>query len=110
ESDAGVSFAGFANEVEPKLGLHNDEQRRAEMPKRAPNRPTPIERDIKDRIRILEDLSCELLAGSRSGRNDKPNVREFAVKAIDKRPRGICLANGDAMQPDGLSLVRHKWW
>lgn len=109
EQEARAGTAGFAEQIGPDLGLHDNDKSRTEAPQHAAHGEAIIQRRIEDTIGEPGEL---FLAESAPGKgrcgNVDWNAGQERTEAAEQDRGGDRLADADGMQPDGSGCRREN--
>ena len=103
--DRHVDLARRAQEVRPELRLDRQEDARADAPQHVAPQPRQVEREVDDRIGILDDAVGHLVAARRDDRDEDGALRELLAELLDERTRRDDLADRGRMNPDAVLLL-----
>lgn len=109
DEDERAGAAGFAEEVGPDFGLHDDEQRGAEAAEDAANGEAVIQRDIKDCVGEADKFFFAEGAAGEGGCGDEDgDAGQEGAEAAEEDGGGEGLADADGVQPDGAGGRREN--
>jgi len=109
DDDACAGAAGFAEEVGPDFGLHDNEERGAEAAEDAADGEAVIERSIKDGVgEAQEFFFAEGAAGEGGGGDEDGDAGQERAEVAEQDGGGECFSDADGVQPYGAGGRREN--
>lgn len=109
EQEARARAAGFAEQIGPDLGLHHDEERRAEAAQDAAHGEAVVERRVEDGVgQAGQPFLAESAAGESCCRDVDGNAGQKRAEAAEEDGGGERFSDADGMQPDGAGGRREN--